>query len=436
MKTRYAALCLALVVYFILPLTNAHADLMGITTLQPMNETRWLFGAAKGADGKIYVFGGVKDNGYGFSAVECYDPKTNSWTYRQAMPGPNGWQRAVTALDGKIYLFGGSTDALPSKDVWAYDPVANTWDTSMPQMPVEERDTVAVLGTDGIIYLFGGYGNYNAVQAFNPSTKTWQLKTPMPTGRWAAAGALGPDGKIYIVGGGYPGQPDYGVYNTLEVYDPATDSWATKSPMPTARNYLGAAFGADGKLYAFGGEVYGAGRTGIMYDVIEAYNPLTDTWETAGHLPSKLSALAAVSDNLGNIHCVGGYSISGVIGAPPTNLHYLLTTSVPIITVNIDIQPKNINRKSKGKIKVAILSSPTFNAMSIDQSTVKFAAGASPVLLWGCPKDVNKDGLSDIVLQFKIQDLNIQLSDTEACITGKTFSGQEFKGCDSVRIIK
>lgn len=296
----------------------------GITELKPMNEARGNFGTAKGADGKIYVFGG----GGGtyppgvISSVECYDPNTDTWAYKQSLPTARAWQRAATAQDGKIYLFGGSNNSWPSTDVWAYDPVTNTWDTSIPRMPGEERDTVAVTGTDGIIYLFGGYWNYNTVQAFNPSTKTWQIKSPMPTGRWAAAGALGPDGKIYIVGGGYPGQPDYGVYNTLEVYDPVTDSWETKSPMPTARNYLGAAFGGDGKLYVVGGEVYGAGRTGIVYDVIEAYDPLTDTWETAGHLPLKLTQLSGsvVADNLGNIHCLGGNTLSEV-----KNTHYLLT---------------------------------------------------------------------------------------------------------------
>jgi len=296
---------------------NNDGEHLKIVQLAPMNETRSLFGAAKGKDGKIYVFGGAYDpqaNSVAFrSTVECYDPNSKKWSYRHSMPGPKAWHRAATALDGKVYLFGGSTDSMPSKDVWAYDPVTDSWDTSLPQMLVEERDTVAITARDGIIYLFGGYWNYNTVQAFNPSTNTWQIKSPMPTGRWAADGALGPDGKIYIVGGGFPGEPDYGVYNTLEVYDPATDTWESKSPMPTARNYLGAAFGRDGLLYAIGGEVYGAGRTGITYDVIESYAPNSNSWKTAGLLAEKLTSLsgATVSDTLSNIHILGGGILAG-----------------------------------------------------------------------------------------------------------------------------
>lgn len=292
----------------------APAPTLNITVLQPMNESRADFAAAM--SGEIYVFGGEGNNNSIFSSVESYNLNTGKWTYRHAMPGPKNRHRAATSSDGKIYLFGGSSDGTPSTDVWAYEPATDSWDTSIAKMPAEERDTVAVTGANGIIYLFGGYWNYNTVQAFDPPTKTWQIKTPMPTGRWGAAGALGPDGKIYIVGGGYPGQAYGKAYNTLEVYDPSKDSWAIKSPMPTARVYLGAAFGGDGKLYAIGGEVF----AGITYDVIEAYDPLADAWESVGNLPLPLNALSAVTDNIGYIHSLGGNS--------PTygdeNLHYLL----------------------------------------------------------------------------------------------------------------
>lgn len=304
----------------------AFGGLLGVTELKPMQETRQYFGAAKDAHGKILVFGGEHQAENLTNTVESYS-MNKKWTYLQSMPGQKAWERATAGLDGKVYLFGGSTDSYPSTDVWAYDPVTNSWDTSMPSMPVEERDTVAVTAKDGVIYLFGGYWNYNTVQAFDPATKKWQIKSPMPTGRWAAAGALGPNGKIYVVGGGYPGEPDYGVYNTLEAYDPKTDTWETKSPMPTARNLLGAAFGRDGLLYAIGGEVYGAGRTGIIYDVIEAYNPHTDKWKVAGHLPVELSGVSVVADNDGNVHVLGGYSLAGVIGPPATNRHFYLLIS-------------------------------------------------------------------------------------------------------------
>lgn len=106
--------------------------------------------------------------------------------------------------------------------------------------------------------------------------------------------------------------------------------------------------------------------------------------------------------------------------------------------INIDIKPgsfpNSINLKSKGNVPVAILSDPTFDATTVDPSTVVFA-GASPLPIGKSPEDVNGDGLLDVVLHFKTQDLNLQPGDTQACLSGDTFSGQEFEGCDSVRII-
>ena len=115
-------------------------------------------------------------------------------------------------------------------------------------------------------------------------------------------------------------------------------------------------------------------------------------------------------------------------------LHY----GPPVINVTIDIKPGSfpnpINLKSKGNVPVAILSSTTFDATTVDRSTVEFA-GAHPLPIGETPEDVNGDGLLDIVLHFKTQDLNLQPGETEACLTGKTFNEQEFRGCDSVRIL-
>ena len=112
---------------------------------------------------------------------------------------------------------------------------------------------------------------------------------------------------------------------------------------------------------------------------------------------------------------------------------------VAIASVAIDVKPGStsnpINLKSKGNVPVAVLSDSTFDTTIIDRNTVSFA-GASALAIGGTPEDVNGDGLLDVVLHFKTQDLGLMSSATEACLAGKTISGQEFEGCDSVRIVK
>jgi hypothetical protein len=61
---------------------------------------------------------------------------------------------------------------------------------------------------------------------------------------------------------------------TLEVYDPATDTWTTKASMPTAREMAGVGV-LNGQLYVVGGM---QGNSNTVYDANEAYDPVTDTW--------------------------------------------------------------------------------------------------------------------------------------------------------------
>ena len=109
-----------------------------------------------------------------------------------------------------------------------------------------------------------------------------------------------------------------------------------------------------------------------------------------------------------------------------------------VLIVSIDIKPgedpPSINRRSHGKTPVALLSSPTFDATSADRRTVVFA-GASPLNIGLDFVDVNRDGLLDVVFHFSTQSLNLPDGTTQACMTGRTIDRQDFKGCDSVRLL-
>ncbi|MBM4241360.1 MAG: hypothetical protein FJ150_06850 [Euryarchaeota archaeon] len=111
-----------------------------------------------------------------------------------------------------------------------------------------------------------------------------------------------------------------------------------------------------------------------------------------------------------------------------------------IIPVTIDIKPGSfpnaINPTSKGVIPVAILTNETFDASSVNATTVKFGRNgteASPVH-WAM-EDVNHDGYIDMILQFKTLETSIQLGDTVAKLTGKTVNGIPIKGTDSIMTV-
>ena len=115
------------------------------------------------------------------------------------------------------------------------------------------------------------------------------------------------DNKIYAVGGGVNKKP----VDILEVYDPITNIWETKSPMPTAREHI-TAVNAHGKLHVLGG--YSGNRFNNL-NVHEAYDPITDKWKKLAPLPYVVSGLAAATIGE-SIFIVGGeqgWAVSGEI---------------------------------------------------------------------------------------------------------------------------
>jgi N-acetylneuraminic acid mutarotase len=226
-------------------------------------------------NGKIYAIGGGVSNSesYGsvetYSTVEEYDPATDTWTTKSEMPTSRGFHSA-NVVDGKIYIIGGSQASAPIrnvvKTVEVYDPATDTW-TQKGDMP---RGIGAGYSSvvDGKIYVFGGYVFSDRVDEYDPATDTWTQKSDMPTKKRAlTTSAL--DGKIYVIGGYVPGVSGYPGLATVEVYDPATDTWATAPDMPTGR-WGPRSSVVDGRIYVFGGL---PSWPGSAYGIVEEYDP-------------------------------------------------------------------------------------------------------------------------------------------------------------------
>lgn len=111
-----------------------------------------------------------------------------------------------------------------------------------------------------------------------------------------------------------------------------------------------------------------------------------------------------------------------------------------IIPVTIDVKPgsfpNSINPKSKGKIPVAILTTDTFDATTVDPTTVRFGAtGTEAEPVQSAPEDVDGDGDTDMIFHINTQDTGIECGDTSASLTGETFDGQAIVGSDTINTV-
>jgi len=116
---------------------------------------------------------------------------------------------------------------------------------------------------------------------------------------------------------------------------------------------------------------------------------------------------------------------------------------LPVITAGIDIDPgalpNTINLKPGGTVSVAILSTPAFDARTVNPLTVTLAGAPVKLKGQGNPtfsfQDVNGDGLLDIVIRVDTALLQLNYTDTQASLVGQTFEGQAIRGVDSVKIV-
>lgn len=128
---------------------------------------------------------------------------------------------------------------------------------------------------------------------------TWATKTPMPSARESFAAAVVTN-RIYAIGGEF--DMDNQFLTTHEMYDPATDTWTNRASLPAGRRFH-AATAANGKIYVFGGQNASFGTVGTTYE----YDPVADSWTTRASMPTARRWPAAVTVGA-RIYVIGGQS--------------------------------------------------------------------------------------------------------------------------------
>jgi N-acetylneuraminic acid mutarotase len=220
-------------------------------------------------------------------AFSSADVTENTWVRKAPMRVPRN-SLGVAVVNGKIYAIGGSTENGFVGTNEEYDPATDTWTYKKP-MPTPRYDFGIAVYQNKIYCIggssSGGYFSNESIKGVNevydPETDTWEIKEPIPTPR-RGLGANVVNGKIYFIGGYVPDSSSstgFSVLSLNEVYDPETDSWTMKAKVPTAASSSVSAV-VDSKIY-----VLGQGLNQI-------YDANTDTWSLGTPLPNSSIGVA------------------------------------------------------------------------------------------------------------------------------------------------
>jgi N-acetylneuraminic acid mutarotase len=250
---------------------------------------------------KMYILGGrpsLLSIKY-YDSVHIYEPSTDTWTTGKSMPFKTT-DHTSQAVNGKIYVWGGNVEGTISSNsvdlLQVYNASANTWETKAsisakdfkdrlarsacvngrmivitngepdiflvydpfsdkwykaPSLPIDNNISVGDITSVGsTVYAVGGMSySWNPMQTHHYSLcwalqldNGWTEKPPMSTKRFNVKTAV-VDGKIYILDSDRA---------DVDMYDPVTNTWTPKSPLPPA-GVLRGAVAVNNKIYAFWG---------------------------------------------------------------------------------------------------------------------------------------------------------------------------------------
>ncbi|MCX6841488.1 MAG: T9SS type A sorting domain-containing protein [candidate division WOR-3 bacterium] len=150
---------------------------------------------------------------------------------------------AYDPLNDRIYMLGGTPSGSACTYVnlcQRYDPVADTW-TTMAPMPTS-RGWMSAAYVRNKVYVVGGYSNTGAAlvanEEYTVATNSWATRAPLPVAVLAHMTGVWRDSLIYTIGG------MDAIYNSImtpQVYNPFTNSWADGTPLPKAGDMGGPA---------------------------------------------------------------------------------------------------------------------------------------------------------------------------------------------------
>ncbi len=280
-------------------------------------ERTWVSKEPMPTAGAYFKAGVLNDKVYVVDSNFTYEYNLSSWSTKKPMTNYRV-DFALATYQNKIYCIGGRTNSGPSAANEVYDPASDSWE-SRAEIPTPRHGLDANV-VNGKIYLIGGLvpwndfpnGNAdiyttskltNVTEVYDPATDTWATKSPIPyAASYYASAVL--DNKIYIISAHHT-ETQIEPEPLIQIYDPETDSWSIGSAPPYAVEMAGGATVTGmtpQRIYVIGGR-----QSGMEVAYNQAYNPENDSWSLGAPLPTGRYglAVAVVKDK---IFAIGGLS--------------------------------------------------------------------------------------------------------------------------------
>ncbi|MBL0171338.1 MAG: hypothetical protein IPP90_11500 [Gemmatimonadaceae bacterium] len=193
-------------------------------------------------NGKVLIVGGYASGSGTTGAAELFDPTTNTFAPTGSLVAARAGHVAVLLGNGKVLIAGGvgpSWTFLSSAEL--YDPATGRFSPT-GSLTVARESHIAVRLQDGRVLIAGGHRGrradiilYASAETYNPASGTFSAVGDMRVRRHKHDAVMLRDGRVLITGGSDERDSD-GVYNSTELFDATTGSFAA-GPLMTRGRY-------------------------------------------------------------------------------------------------------------------------------------------------------------------------------------------------------
>lgn len=251
------------------------------TATTPMTTPRWQHSAFSLAGGRVLVIGG---NDGLVATTEIYDPSTATWSTSGNVLQKRMPMNVAMTGSGKVLLVGGSVASTTQSTTELYDPTSGSWSPG-PSLLTPRVQPVMVTLADGRVVLFGtaSYGSQSTGEIFDPMTESFSPMTPSPSPLEGSIAATRlSSGKVLFVDRN----------DKAWIWDPSSGMWTAVTSAPTpwfTGGVRSMPIATDLGPAAF---VRWKSQTTYLAAYVEVYDPASDSWAKLDALTSAPSILA------------------------------------------------------------------------------------------------------------------------------------------------
>lgn len=207
------------------------------TAVASMNTARYSFKLIALDNGRAMAIGGIDNTFTRLSSCEIYDPDLNIWINAASMVRARSSPVALKLNNGKVFVIygsNGSTASTGNQTPEIYDTLTDTW-TDGTIAGYNKIYSAGTLLNDGKIFICAGYGTSlvltDTCEIYDPVTNTWDstipvIPRPVVYNQLLFTNKLGTNGSVMS----FCGTNGTLFFGYVDIFDVVKNVWTTYTP--------------------------------------------------------------------------------------------------------------------------------------------------------------------------------------------------------------